>query len=217
MSEKSFANNLKRFWDKFWFLVWKDDSFKGWILSLVFIFIIIKFIFFPGLSFITSTELPLAIVESCSMYHNGNLLSDFGEWFDDNEAKYSAFGIEKTEFQEFRMKNGFNKGDILLITGVKPENIEIGEIIIFSSGNSGTPIIHRVVSIERKVDGQGNLGFLTFSTMGDNNNGQLNSELSISEGQIIGKAMFKIAPYLGWIKLVFYEPFKTSSDMGFCE
>jgi len=32
-------NKLKRFWKKFWFVVWKDESPKGWIISIIFIFV----------------------------------------------------------------------------------------------------------------------------------------------------------------------------------
>ena len=68
---------LTKFWKKFWFMLWKDDSLKGWIFSIIFLFIFIKFIFFPILSLVTGTYLPLAIVESCSMYHEGNFLSNY--------------------------------------------------------------------------------------------------------------------------------------------
>ena len=60
---------FKRFLKKSWQIIWKDDSLKGWIISLIFIFVVIKFIFFPLLNLATGTSLPLAIVESCSMYH----------------------------------------------------------------------------------------------------------------------------------------------------
>ena len=68
---------LKKLWKDIWFLLWKDDSLKGWLLSVLVIFIFIKFIFFPTLSLVTGTVLPLAIVESCSMYHQGNILSNY--------------------------------------------------------------------------------------------------------------------------------------------
>lgn len=55
---------LKKFYD---FL--KEDSLPSLIVTLVLAFIIIKFIFFPLLSFVTGTSLPLVIVESCSMHH----------------------------------------------------------------------------------------------------------------------------------------------------
>ena len=125
--------NLKEVWKKFWFILWKDDSLKGWILSILFVFIFIKFIFFPILGLVTGTTLPLAIVESCSMYHDGNLLSNFDDWWTVHESKYSALGLAKEEFQDFSFTKGFNKGDILFVIGTKPEKLEIGDIIIFSA------------------------------------------------------------------------------------
>jgi len=200
---------LKNFWKKFWFLLWKDDSFKGWFFSIVIIFVFIKFIFFPTLSLVTGTALPLAIVESCSMYHEGNLLSNSNEWFQDNEEKYLEFNIEKENFKDFSFKKGFNKGDILFIRGINPEKIERGDVIIFNGG-SGNPIIHRVVEINKENN-------LFFSTIGDNNNGQLSFEKEISSNQIVGKAVFKIVPYVGWIKLIFFESKKSLSERGFCD
>ena len=153
---------LKKLWNKLWFLLWKDDSLKGWILSIIVIFIFIKFIFFPGLSLITGTALPLAIVESCSMYHEGNLLSNYNKWWSTKESKYSKFNIEKEQFKDFKMKNGFNKGDILFILGTKQEKLKIGDIIIFTA-DSENPIIHRIIGIQNKYNE------LFYSTIRDNN------------------------------------------------
>jgi signal peptidase I len=205
----SFAKELKKYLDRFWFLVWKDESFTGWALSIIFIFIFIKFIFFPVLSLLTGTPLPLAIVESCSMYHEKDLLGNFDNWFDEHENKYSEFEIEKPEFGDFGFKKGFNKGDILFITGVKPENIEIGDVIIFSSP-VGHPIIHRVIEVKNES------GVLKFSTIGDNNSGQLTIEKDILSSSVIGKARIKLVPLAGWIKLVFFEAGKSNSERGFC-
>ena len=200
---------LKEALQKFWHLLWKDESWKGWIFSIIFLFVFIKFIFFPILSFIAGTSLPLAIVESCSMYHSGNLFSNYDLWWENHQSKYFEFNITKQEFSQFKFSNGFNKGDILFIAGVKPENIKIGDIIIFNA-NYQNPLIHRVIDIRK----QGNEYF--FSTIGDNNNGQLEAEKNINENQIVGKADFKLIPYAGWVKLVFFEPSKPASQRGFC-
>jgi len=98
---KDLKKRLKEYWKKFWFLLWKDDSLKGWIFSIIFLFIFIKLVFFPGLSLITGTELPLAIVESCSMYHKGNLFSSFDAWYERHDEKYAEFIINKLDFQDF--------------------------------------------------------------------------------------------------------------------
>ena len=192
------TSKFKKFLKKFWEIVWKDDSFKGWLISLIFIFIVIKFIFFPILNLATGTTLPLAIVESCSMYHSGNIFSNFDNWWERHELKYSNFNIDKTEFQDFTLKRGFSKGDIIFIIRAKPEKLKVGDIIIFNS-NQKNPIIHRVIKITEEN------GKYIFSTIGDNNNGQLSVETNISEDQLVGKAVMNIFPSVGWAKLVFYE------------
>ncbi len=199
----------EKFFKKFWHFLWKDNSFKGWIFSLIFLFVVIKFIFFPLLSFVTGTSLPLAIVESCSMYHKGNLFSDFDAWWDRHEDKYSEFIINDLDFKKFTLKNGFNKGDILLVFKANPEKLEIGDIIIFNAYQKN-PVIHRIIDIREKN------GQKVFSTIGDNNKGQFEFEGEIIESQLIGKAVLKLAPYIGWVKLVFYEWQKPISERGFC-
>ena len=201
---------VKKYWKKFWFLLWKDDSLKGWIFSVIFLFLFIKLIFFPTLSLVTGTSLPLAIVESCSMYHDGNLFSNFDNWYDRQNSKYSDFTINKLDFQEFPFKKGFNKGDILFILGTPASKLKEGDVIIFQ-GNQRNPIIHRIIDITEQ-DGK-----LIFSTLGDNNPGQLSIEKEIAENQIIGRAVFRLAPYLGWGKLIFYEFVRPSSEKGLCQ
>lgn len=208
--KKKAGNKFKKFLKKFWFIVWKDESFKGWIISLIFIFVIIKFVFFPVLNLVTGTDLPLAIVESCSMYHKGDLLGSYENWFDRHEQKYSEFNIDNSEFANFNLRKGFNKGDILFIVKANPDKIKIGDVIIFNA-NQRNPVIHRVINITEDSSGK-----RIFSTMGDNNYGQLPSEVAISEDQLVGKAALRIAPFIGWSKLIFFEHQKSSYEKGFC-
>ena len=204
-----FKKRVKEYWKKFWFLLWKDNSLKGWIFSIVFLFLFIKLIFFPGLSLVTGTSLPLAIVESCSMYHQGNLFSNFDSWYEKHDEKYSKLNITKEDFLNFPFKKGFNKGDILFIIGTSPEKLKQGDVIVFY-GNQKNPIIHRIINIKEENNTR------IFSTIGDNNNGQLSSEKEIQEEQIIGRAVFRLVPYVGWVKLIFFEPFRPGSERGFC-
>ena len=202
-------SDFKKFLKKFWWIVWKDDSLKGWIISLIFLFIVIKGIFFPLMSLATGTKLPLVIVESCSMYHEDNLLSNFDEWFENQRVKYWEHEISKEMFSEYHFKKGFNKGDILFITGAKPAELEVGDVIIFAA-NYKSPIIHRIIDIRQE-----NNEYL-FSTLGDNNPDQIYFETSITEDQIVGKARANIAPYIGWIKLIFFEWKQPENNKGFC-
>jgi signal peptidase I len=205
-SKSKFSKFLKKFWE----IIWKDDSFKGWLISLVFIFVVIKFIFFPLLNLVTGTSLPLAIVESCSMYHTGDIFGNFNNWWDRHDLKYENLNINKSEFGEFTLKKGFSKGDIIFIVKAKPEKLKVGDVIIFNS-NQKNPIIHRIISIKQEN------GKYTFSTMGDNNNGQLSVETNIQQEQLVGKAVFNLIPSVGWAKLVFYEHIRPQNEKGFCK
>jgi len=183
--------SLKKFWN---FL--NEDSWLSWIVSIILIIIFIKFIFFPILSFLTGSSLPLVVVESCSMYHESN----FEEWWNKNSEWYEDKDINKEEFKSFPFKNGLNKGDIILVLGKK--NYEIGDIIIFTSSTKH-PLIHRVVTKS------------PISTKGDHNANQLLIEKDIPKEAIIGKSAMKI-PLLGWIKLVIFEPFRSTNEKGLC-
>ena len=60
-------------------------------------------------------------------------------------------------------------------------------------------------------------GKYLFSTIGDNNEGQLIVEKNISEDQIVGKAVVRIAPYIGWGKLIFFEYQRPINERGGCD
>lgn len=184
-------NYLKSFWNYL-----KQDTWHSWLVSLVLILIFIKLIFFPLLSLTTGSPLPIVVVESCSMYHE----TSFDSWFEKNEKFYSRFSINESDFSEFSLKSGLNKGDIVFIWGYSTP--KLGDIIVFQAG-SKHPLIHRVISLE------------PLQTKGDHNSGQLSIEKSISEEQVIGKAVGKI-PSIGWIKLIFFEPFRAPEARGFC-
>jgi len=183
---------LKGFWT---FL--KKDTWQSWLVSLVLAFIFIKFIFFPLLSWIFATPLPLVVVESCSMYHYDN----FESWWDRNGVWYEEQGISKEDFMNRPFKNGLNKGDIVLVTG--RGNLERGDVLIFNS-QYRYPLIHRLVRID------------PYDTKGDNNFAQLPGELNIEKDQFVGKAIGKV-PGLGWIKLIFFEASRPADQRGFCK
>ena len=190
---------MERFWD---FL--KEDSWKSFVVSLVLAFVVIKFVFFPVLSLLTGTSLPLVIVESCSMYHSSNLESVL------ENSVYDNYDISFNDTSSWGFKHGLNKGDIVFILGTSQEKLDVGDVIVFDVNNglvSMHPIIHRVI----ESNGKG------VTTKGDNNPGLLNKglEQNIKNGQIMGRAVFRI-PYLGWVKLMFFENSRPVNDKGFC-
>jgi signal peptidase I len=115
-----------------------------------------------------------------------------GQWYESN------IKIFKKDFDSFIFKNGFNKGDIMVLRGGKPQNIKRGDVIVFRGGNSD-PIIHRVIKVWQQDD------IYYFQTKGDNNQRSIEGiESNINENKIIGKAVFRI-PLLGYIKIWFVD------------
>jgi len=183
--------SLKKFWA---FL--KKDSWPSFFVSLILAFIIIKFILFPGLSLVTGTQLPLVIVESCSMYHSQSLHKIL-----ENKI-YEDYNVDVNNTGDWSFKRGFSKGDIIFVIVAK--NVEVGDVIVFEAGQTNS-IIHRVI---QESD-------TSYTTKGDNNFALLPFEKTIPKQNVYGKAVFRI-PYLGWIKLIFFDVFKPAEQRGFC-
>ncbi len=187
---------IKPMLKKIWWFIWEDNSIWSWIVNLILAFILIKFIVYPGLGWILGTGFPVVAVVSGSMEHDGS----FEEWWQSEaychspctqEQWYAEYGITQEQFQEYSFKNGFNKGDIMILKGIEPKNIKTGDVIVFDSNRE--PIIHRVV---KSGD--------TIQTKGDHNAASGAMDMNIQSHSIIGKAVFKI-PLLGWIKIGFVE------------
>jgi len=185
---------------KLWYFIWEDNSFWSWIMNIILAFVLIKFIVYPGLGWLLDTSHPVVAVVSESMEHNNN----FGDWWEKSGKWYDANGISKEDFSGFSLKNGFNKGDIMVLKGKNPENIKIGDVVVFWSAKRD-PIIHRVVNKWHDND----VYFL--QTKGDNNALPIKTpvldETQVSEDQIVGNAVLRI-PLLGYIKIWFVEILK---------
>ncbi len=199
--EKKEGKGYKGFWD--W--LWNSDSLLSWVVALIFAFVSVKFIFFPVLSFLLGTSLPLVVVESSSMEHPagtfiGNVIGtqgSFDAWWQEQGNWYEEFGIDEKEAESWPLRTGFDKGDIIIVYGrFEPK---IGDVIIFDA-NTQHPIIHRIISINGDV----------IQTKGDNNGGQLSVEKTISKDDLVGEAVFRI-PKLGWLKLAFVEVLNSFS------
>ncbi len=184
---------LKRFWE---FL--KEDSWQSTFVSLIIFLILIYFVIMPFFSWVFGTKYFLVIVESCSMYHSKEL----GEILDNNI--YKEYGIFKENSTNWKLKNGFTKGDIIF--SVAPKNLSVGDVIIFNAGEKYKyPIIHRIIYLDKEK----------IITKGDNNDGILDVEKNILIEQVRAKSLFRI-PYLGWIKLVFFDWRNHPEKRGLC-
>jgi len=208
--------DIKKELKRIWHFIWHDDSLLSWITTAILAFLIIKFAVYPLMGLLLGTNFPVVAVVSSSMDHKG----DFNHWWTFRGEWYEDNGITKEQFQTFPMKNGFNKGDIIVLINKNPKDIKTGDVIVFKSHHTRPrpdPIIHRIV----KDDG-------VLQTKGDSNSKMITTcsgsgcldEKDIKADQVLGKAIFRI-PFLGWIKIgfvnIFVEPYcKISNNMFPC-
>lgn len=192
---------LKSFLKKTWHFLWEEDSFLSWLANIILAFVLIKFVVYPGLGFILGTGYPVVAVVSGSMEHDGS----FDTWWN-SEAFcpgkctqfewYAQHGVTQKEFKEYPFKNGFNKGDIMVLKGIKPKNIKRGEIIVFQKDARKEPIIHRLIAVQEQD------GSVILETKGDHNKDSGEIDKGIQEQHLLGRAVLRI-PFLGWVKILF--------------
>jgi hypothetical protein len=202
---------------KIWDFLWKSNSVWSWLADLVLIFVIVKFVIFPLFALGFGTSLPFVIIESGSLEHKivshdpgimpnicgqtflntEDISGDFEKYWGYCGAWYEQRNITKEEFEKWPWQKGMNKGDIIVVKGLKNYDYKEGEIIIFRVQEQTTPIIHRIIAVNDSV----------FSTKGDHNSEQHEYEKAIAKEQIVGKAIARI-PKLGWIKLGIVELFR---------
>ncbi len=187
-------SKAKRIMKKIWYFIWEDDSIWSWIANIVLAFVLIRFVVYPVLGLLLATNYPIVAVVSGSMEHD----TGFDAWWESSGAYYeNNYGIAKEDFLKYKFRNGFNKGDIMILYGSKDENIDIGDVIVFV-GTRKDPIIHRVVSKQES------LNTTTYFTKGDHNPGPIQDDMNINEDRVLGEAMVRV-PLLGWIKIAFVD------------
>ncbi len=188
---------FKKAWRWLWWFIWEDTSIWSWFANIILAFVLIKFLVYPALGFALGTTHPIVAVVSSSMEHDVN----FDSWWTEGGyctggdmsqtalKSYGTYGIDKAEFLAFPFHNGFNKGDIMILSG--PTKLKVGDVAVFNAG-LGEPVIHRVILLTNS----------TLTTRGDNNCGLNGFEQDIPNSRLVGKAQLRI-PLLGWIKIGF--------------
>ena len=161
---------------------------------------------YPLLAIALGTPFPIVAVVSESMEHGthndiicGQSFPEFRESFDNYwdfcGSWYENRGISKDEFRAFPFKNGFDKGDVIILW--RPTNIEVGDILVFKADKAQS-IIHRVVNMTNEG---------LYQTKGDHNSRSIQNGLEehqITQERIYGKGLVRV-PYLGWMKILFVE------------
>lgn len=179
-----------------WHFIWDDNSVWSWIVNIILAFVLIKFVVYPVLGLVLGTTHPIVAVVSGSMEHEGK---QFENWWEANKQYYQAIAIKKEDFEKFPMKDGFNRGDIIILSRAEKDKLKKGDIIVFRSKRPD-PIIHRIIGL--------NTAYGSFVTKGDHNPSPIAddtlNENNIGSSVIIGKAALKIQ-FLGYIKIWFVD------------
>lgn len=88
------------------------------------------------------------------------------------------------------MEPSISTGDVVIVDGVDPANIEERDVITYLRNDADTPTTHRVVGINEEG------GELSFVTQGDANDQPDASPVAASE--VMGQVVFTI-PYIGYV------------------
>ncbi len=215
LQERKRRLKQKGFLGALWYFLWYDNSPLSWVANIVVAFVIIKFIVYPLLGLMLGTGLPIVAVVSESMDHDGS----FDHWWAtysvcensrpcQQSEWYEQFTITKEEFQNFPLHNGFQRGDVIVLTRANPDDVEVGDTIVFDADRP-YPIIHRVVRVYEKD------GIPYYETKGDHNTLQIKGicyaenmnssycldETAVSSVSLRGKALARL-PYLGYVKIL---------------
>lgn len=180
---------------KVWHFLAHEDTWLSFFVDALIVVLLGKFVIYPAIGLALGTSFPIVAVVSSSMDHQG---MDFDSWWEANGAWYEEHNITKEQFESFYKSNGFKRGDVFVVRGVPAEELEVGDILVYSVPQRGDPIIHRIVATG-DYDGK-----LTFFTKGDANFDQIAFEKDILQNQIHGKAV-AWAPWLGWVKVAFLK------------
>jgi len=107
------------------------------------------------------------------------------------------------------MEPAFHRGDLLFLTNHQEEPIRVGEIVVFKIEGRDIPIVHRVLKVHEKENGE-----MKFLTKGDNN--QVDDRGLYAPGQlwlqkkdVVGRAR-GFVPYVGMVTIIMndYPKFK---------
>ena len=97
--------SLKKNFKAAWKFLWHDNSIWSWIINASLAFVIIKFLFYPGLGLILHTNHPIVAVISDSMTYK----EDFDKWWESMGGFYESIGISRDDFKAYTLSNGFNR------------------------------------------------------------------------------------------------------------
>ncbi len=125
-----------------------------------------------------------------------------------DQANRSIFGYKFFIVRSDSMsKTDFDAGDIVFVKNVDPATLQVGDIIAFTSQNSGNPgetVTHKIR--ELTINAYGDPAFITYGTTTDTND-----ETAVTYPYVLGKYTGKI-PNIG----AFFQFLKTTPGYILC-
>jgi signal peptidase I len=130
--------------------------------------------------FFLGTSFPFVAVMSSSMTHDAYVTQNYYSWMAER-------GFSQEQLNDFSFRNGFGKGDALIIGS--PKNVEVGDVIVYVNPDLGYAIIHRVIGVTES-------GYVT---KGDRN--PSSDPWVVKTDWVKGRAVVLI-PFVGWIRVL---------------
>lgn len=159
------------------------EEIKDWIIWLA-VAAIVALVLGNGLRLALGNSTPLVAVMSGSMVHDETTQYNYYQFM--QARNFTLDGLSK-----FPIPDGFNKGDVLLVVKAKPEELKIGDVIVFRVPGQTYPIIHRIIGMENG----------RYLTKGDHNPAPDSKWPPVFYDQIEGRAVFRV-PAIGFIKVL---------------
>ncbi|MEA1905203.1 MAG: signal peptidase I [Candidatus Hadarchaeota archaeon] len=152
------------------------------LLVIVLILAVLYFGIKGALILSFQTEVPMMAVKSNSMKHDDN------GW----RVHYER---ENYDTSKFPFQGGFERGDLVIVRGThSPEDVDVGDVIVFNREGEAHPIVHRVAVDEN----------IRYKTKGDSPRNPNPDPGWVEFEDVIGEVVLVI-PELGYLTLFWTE------------
>lgn len=213
---------------KVWHFIWHSDSPLSWVVNILLAYLIIRYMFYPGLGLLFGTSFPVVAVVSGSMEHGyAPMENQFGQQvIQDGMIGYQLCGeIVYHEPKRFNMRKFVDSDTYWETCGswYEERNItqEAFEQFIFPRGFNKGDIIFIYGEDPKNIKTGDVIVFVTpiraepiihrviytgdrITTKGDHNADIGPVDRDIPPEAVVGKATFRL-PWLGWVKIWFIE------------
>lgn len=172
-----------------WNFLWHGESALSYLAFTIVSFITLSilyqvFLFFLGFFGVED----LFVVITSSMIHSNDINSSYYEWM-------RVHGYNQSQMSSWSFPEGLNLGDLVVVMKVRPQELEVGDVIVYEPSESGYRIIHRIIFINETG------GKILFTTKGDANYGVMGFEKNLTPRQVVGRAEARV-PFVGIPKMV---------------